>query len=348
MSEHPQTSSSDLVLLSKERVESARAQVATVTANLQKVLFGVDELLEFSMVGMLAGAHILLEGLPGLGKTQLVRSLSQLLQLQSRRVQFTPDLLTSDITGTHILNADESGARRFEFHPGPIFANFILADEINRASPKTQSALLEAMQEGNITVLGETRPLPKPFFVLATQNPIELEGTYPLPEAQLDRFGLKLLVPPANQETLSRIITTRRGQAEPQLEPVLDQAQLLQLLEATRQVAIATAVADYIAALIAATQPTPEGVGRLLRYGASPRAALSFAQNARAKALMSGRAHVGFQDVLAVAIPTMRHRIGLTHSARLEGYTTDSVIREIINAIPSHGREIPDSLAVNV
>lgn len=340
-------SSPSIQLLTPESIQSTSVTLGRIRSGLQKVLFGLDELIDFTLIGLLAEGHVLLEGLPGLGKTQLVRSLSQLMHLHSRRIQFTPDLLPSDITGTHIL-ADPGAAKRFEFHKGPIFANLILADEINRASPKTQSALLEAMQERSTTVLGETHQLPRPFFVLATQNPIELEGTYPLPEAQLDRFALKLLVPAATEATLARIINERRGQAEPQLEAAIEVAEFTRILALTREVAIASAVADYIAAIVARSSPAAEGPAKALRYGAGPRAALSLAQNARARALLLGRPHVGFEDVADVAIPTLRHRIGLTHAARLEGLTTDIVLRRLLESIPAHGRELPKSLAAKV
>ena len=334
-----------LSLLDPVKVETAHASIEKIKLGLKKVLFGLDDLIESTLVGLLAGGHILLEGLPGLGKTQLVRSLGQLLHLPFRRIQFTPDLLPSDITGTHILVGD-GGARKFEFHRGPIFGSLILADEINRASPKTQSALLEAMQEQSVTVLGETHSLPRPFFVLATQNPIELEGTYPLPEAQLDRFALKLLVPSANESTMAKIISERRGRAEPELTPELKVEEVINLIETTRDVAIASAVAEYIAALVAQTIPgsNNHGASKQLRYGAGPRAALSLAQNARACALLRNRSHVGFEDVAEVTLPTLRHRIGLTHTARLEGITTDGVLRQILKTVPHQGKELPKSL----
>ncbi|MDD2709754.1 MAG: AAA family ATPase [Verrucomicrobiae bacterium] len=343
MSEPASGPHSPVNLLDDRQIESARQTVQKIQDGLRQVLFGIDEIARFTLIGLLAGGHVLLEGLPGLGKTQLVRSLSQLVGLQFRRLQFTPDLLPSDITGSHILSGD-SQSRRFEFHPGPIFGNLILADEINRASPKTQSALLEAMQEHCATVLGEPHPLPQPFFVLATQNPIELEGTYPLPEAQLDRFALKILLPPASEAAMTRIILERKGRPDPILPPVADRNQIIQLVETTREVAIATAVAEYIAAIVARTSPE-SNPGSLLRYGAGPRAALSLAQNARAHALLEGRPHVGFDDVQAVVHATLRHRIGLSHTARLDGATTDQALDKIIESIPVQGRDLPKSLA---
>ncbi|MGE9266752.1 MAG: AAA family ATPase, partial [Verrucomicrobiales bacterium] len=269
---------------------------------LNEVLFDQEELIDLTLTALLARGHVLLEGLPGLGKTELVKGLARLLGLDTKRLQFTPDLLPGDITGNPILQESE-GHRRFVFHPGPLFANLVLADEINRASPKTQSALLEAMQEGHVTVLGEAHRLPAPFLVLDTQNPLELEGTYPLPEAQLDRFLFKLLLQPYQAETLQRIILQRHPGEDSRLEPVLMPVQLQELFALTRRIHLPEVVANYIARLIHATQPGASDCAALLSYGAGPRAALSLATAARARALLQNRPNASFEDVQALAHP---------------------------------------------
>ncbi|MFN0199774.1 MAG: AAA family ATPase, partial [Planctomycetaceae bacterium] len=274
-------------------------------------------------------------------------SLSALLGLQFRRVQFTPDLLPSDIVGAPILE-DHSSGRRLVFHRGPIFANLLLADEINRATPKTQSALLEAMQERRATVLGETHILPDPFFVLATQNPIELEGTYPLPEAQLDRFTFKIQVEGVSSETLETIINTRQHGRAPQLHEVLSADQLSKLFTQCDRVHLPSAVANYIARLVTATHPhqpvAPDEVRRFVRFGASPRAAIALAGTARAAALLSGKPNVGFLDVQRVAPSVLGHRLILDYAARLEGWTPRGMVDKLLEVVPEVAHALPETL----
>jgi MoxR-like ATPase len=332
-------------LLSPEVVESAQAQALRILDGLDRTILGQKDLTRLVVTACLAQGHVLLEGLPGLGKTELVKALATLLGISFRRLQFTPDLLPGDVTGGHILEEVERGARRLVFHPGPVFTNILLADEINRASPKTQSALLEAMQERRVTVVGETRELPRPFYVLATQNPIELEGTYPLPEAQLDRFLFKLDVSGVDRGTLERIITERRGGAPPELEPVAGAAELAQLFDATGRVFLPRAVAGYVSRLVDASHPTADGasekVKSYVRYGASPRAAIAIAESARGHALLAGKPNVGFDDVRAVAVPAMAHRLVLDYRARLDGIRGADVVRDLLDQVGELEENLP-------
>ncbi len=329
--------------LSQAETEAAAAQIDRLTAAINTVLFGQEQLIEMVIVGLLARGHILLEGLPGLGKTELVKGLSKALALASKRVQFTPDLLPGDITGNPVLE-EVDGKRQFLFQPGPVFANILLADEINRASPKTQSAMLEAMQERRVTVMGETHPLPSPFFVLATQNPIELEGTYPLPEAQLDRFLFKLNVQTNDVATLERIVLHREIGVEPQLSQVMDATELGELLAQVRRVYMPPTVANYIARLVQATQPgEPHAEG--VKYGASPRAALALAAAAKARALCSGRGNASYEDVRGVAAAVLRHRVVLDYAAKLEGQTTDGFVAQLLEHVLAQSKPLPSSLA---
>lgn len=328
---------------SEEAAAAAAADLARLRASLNAVLFGQEALVDSVIIGILAQGHILLEGLPGLGKTELVKALSKALKLEARRVQFTPDLLPGDITGNPVLEEMPQG-RRFVFQPGPIFANILLADEINRASPKTQSALLEAMQEGRVTVMGETHPLPRPFFVLATQNPIELEGTYPLPEAQVDRFLFKLEIYRNRVDVLQRIVTDREMGQELEVEPVLTAAKLQELCALARRVYLPEVVANYIARLVDATHPGESNAASRIRYGASPRAALGLAASSRARALLAGRSHASFEDVQAVARPVLQHRILLDYRARLDGETGASLVDKLLEEVPWQNRALPDNL----
>jgi MoxR-like ATPase len=332
-------------LLSPEAVESAQAHAARLLEGLDRTILGQSELTRLVVTACLAQGHVLLEGLPGLGKTELVKALATLLGISFRRLQFTPDLLPGDVTGGHILEEDEHGTRRLVFHPGPVFTNVLLADEINRASPKTQSALLEAMQERRVTFVGETRELPKPFYVLATQNPIELEGTYPLPEAQLDRFLFKLEVRGVDRGTLERIITERRGGTPPPLEPVVGPVELAALFEATSRIFLPRAVAAYVTRLVDASHPTsaaaPEKVKSYVRYGGSPRAAIAMAESARAHALLAGKPNAGFDDVRAVAVPALAHRLVLDYRARLDGVTASDVVRELLERVGELEESLP-------
>ena len=328
---------------SEAEVEAAADSVQRLANVLHTVLFGQERLIEMVIVGLLARGHILLEGLPGLGKTELVKGLSKALQLESKRVQFTPDLLPGDITGNPLLE-EVDGSRRFVFQQGPVFANIVLADEINRASPKTQSALLEAMQERRVTVMGQTHPLPTPFFVLATQNPIELEGTYPLPEAQLDRFLFKLDVPSNDVATLERIVLQREIGVEPQVPQVMTAEELAAVLGQVRRVYMPPTVANYIARLVQATHPgEPHAEG--VKFAASPRAALALAAAAKAKALCGRRMNASYEDVRAVAAAVLRHRLVLDYSAKLEGLTTDGVVDRLLERVPAHDKPLPSSLA---
>ena len=327
----------------ESELASAATSLQQLRAALQSVLFGQEALIDLVLTGLLARGHLLLEGLPGLGKTELVKGLSKAVGLVSKRVQFTPDLLPGDITGNPLLQETEQG-RKFVFQPGPVFANLVLADEINRASPKTQSALLEAMQERRVTVMGETHELPDPFFVLATQNPIELEGTYPLPEAQLDRFLFKLDVRATDAATLERIVLHREIGVEPLVEHVMDCQRFAELLQLTRTIYMPQPVANFIARLVQATQPgEPHASG--VKHGASPRAALALAAGSKARALLDGRANASYEDVRAIAPAVLRHRLILDYGARIEGLTTDLVVLRLIEQIPAQDKPLPGTLA---
>lgn len=336
-------------LLSPEETARARHLADRLLSELGRAILGQRDLLELVVMALVARGHLLLEGLPGLGKTELIKSLARLLGLSFRRVQFTPDLLPGDIIGSPILE-EIDGRRRLVFHPGPIFANLVLADEINRASPKTQSALLEAMQEFRVSVLGESHPLPVPFFVLATQNPIELEGTYPLPEAQLDRFTFKLTVQRVSTSTLQEIITTRRHGEPPLQSQVLSPVELQELFDFADLVHLPAAVANYIARIVNATHPegdeAPDEVRRFVKFGASPRAAIAIAGTARAAALLAGKPNVGFQEVRRVAAPVLGHRLILDYAARLEGWDSAKLVACLTQALPEVAGAVPEDLKV--
>lgn len=331
-------------LLTPAEVTEAQQLLQRLTHGLGSAILGQAELIEQVVICLLARGHILLEGLPGLGKTELVKSLAALLGLSFRRVQFTPDLLPSDIVGAPILE-ERDGSRKLVFHLGPIFANLVLADEINRATPKTQAALLEAMQEHRVTVLGETHPLPQPFFVLATQNPIELEGTYPLPEAQIDRFTFKINVQGVSSDTLQEIITTRKRGQPPPLSEVMSAAELSRLFDLTDRIHLPEAVSNYIARLVSATHPqqpgAPDEVKRFVKYGASPRAAIALASTGRAAALLAGKPNVGFADVQKVARCVLGHRLILDYSARLEGWTPAKMVDLLLSRVPEVAHQLP-------
>jgi MoxR-like ATPase len=315
--------------------EDFSATARALEAELRRAIVGQGELLADVIVALLAGGHVLLEGVPGLGKTVLVRSIGEALDLRFSRVQFTPDLMPADIVGTNIIQDTETG-RRLAYQPGPLFANVVLADEVNRATPKTQSALLEAMQERRVTVGNETRALPEPFFVLATQNPIELEGTYPLPEAQLDRFLFKLLVPFPSPAELSEIARLTTGAPPPPLRPVADAARMLEMAALARQVPIADHVLDYGVRLVTATHPDrgqSDSVRRYVRYGASPRGLQSLVLGAKVRALLDGRFNVAFDDLRATARPALRHRVFLNFEADAAGVSADDLIGEILDSL---------------
>jgi len=324
-------------------ISAGATKVRALLETMNEVLYGQEELIEAVVTGLLARGHLLLEGLPGLGKTELVKGLSGAIGLQTKRVQFTPDLLPGDITGNPVLQ-EVDGRRAFVFQPGPLFASLVLADEINRASPKTQSALLESMQEGHVTVLGETHPLPQPFFVLATQNPIELEGTYPLPEAQLDRFLFKLDVRRGSTATLQKIVLNREIGRAPAVTQVMTAADLTGLIDLARRMFLPEVVAHFIARLVNATHPGQSKASAQVRYGASPRAALALAAAAKARALIHGRPNASFEDVKAVAPPVLRHRILLDYQARVEGRTSNDVVSALLAEIPASTDALPRTL----
>jgi MoxR-like ATPase len=319
----------------EQQVAAFRADFEQLRKEIGKMVVGHADIVEGVLVCLFAGGHALLEGVPGLGKTLLIRTMAEALHLDFSRVQFTPDLMPADIIGTNIIVDDpETGRRRFEFQRGPLFAQMVLADEINRATPKTQSALLEAMQEKAVTSGGTTYVLKKPFFVMATQNPIEQEGTYPLPEAQLDRFFFKLVVGYSTREELKLILDRTTAANVPKVERVLDADRILQAQELVRRVAIAPHVQDYVIRLVLATHPngafaTPT-VNKYIRWGASPRGAQAVTLAAKIFALLDGRYNVSFADVEKAALPALRHRLLLNFEGEAEGLSTDLVIQDIL------------------
>jgi MoxR-like ATPase len=312
--------------------ERARA----IEAEVGKVIVGQRELVRHTLVGLLANSHVLLEGVPGLGKTMLVRTIADVIDCTFNRIQFTPDLMPADITGTNIL-VEEGGSRVFRFQPGPIFANLVLADEINRATPKTQSSLLEAMQEHQVTVARSRYPLDPPFFVLATQNPLEMEGTYPLPEAQLDRFLLKVMVPFPTEEDLIAIIDRTTGAEAPQAKPVATAAEIVEMQRLARAVPIAPHVTAYAVTLLAATHPdngrAPSLVREYVRYGGSPRGAQALVAAGKILALLDGRFNVAVDDIRAAAMPALRHRVILNFEGEAEGISSEAVVRAILDEV---------------
>ena len=322
---------------SEDRIATARAALARLDEEIRKVYIGQDALVRGLLVGLLAGGNLLLEGSPGLGKTLLVKVLSEALHLSFSRVQFTPDLMPADITGSITLLRGEDGTAELAFRKGPIFAHVVLADEVNRATPKTQSALLEAMQEHAVTVSGERRLLPAPFMVIATQNPIEMEGTYPLPEAQLDRFLLKLLVPFPSFEELLRIGLETTRDSEYGVEAVLSHEEVISLQAISREIVVGPAVADLAARLVLATHPdlpgSPEPIRRYVRYGASPRAMQALLQAGRAHALLAGRAWMATEDLVAMAPAVLRHRVFAGLEAELEGIRTEDLVSAALAAV---------------
>lgn len=325
-----------------EIIAANSSWISALRTEVGKVVIGQQALVDRLILSLLCKGHVLLEGVPGLAKTLSVKAMAGTLHAQFARIQFTPDLLPADLLGTMIYNPEE---RQFTAKKGPIFANLILADEINRAPAKVQSALLEAMQERRVTVMGETHALPSPFFVLATQNPIELEGTFPLPEAQLDRFLFKINVNRTPADVLTRIVLNREMGVEPEISPVLNAQELLELMQMARNVAIPEVVADYIGRLVNATHPGESEASGGVKYGASPRAALGLAAAAKARALRHGRAFCSFEDVQAVIHPVLEHRILLNHTARLDGQTPAAVINRLVREIPAQNKPLPDSLA---
>ncbi len=327
----------DVIAEIRERVELSGRAFEDVKAEMGNLIVGHHELIEEIFIALVCGGHCLLEGVPGLGKTLIVRSLGEILNLSFSRIQFTPDLMPADITGTNVLTDDPSGKKLFEFQPGPIFAHILLADEINRATPKTQSALLEAMQEQSVTVAGRMHRLQSPFMVLATQNPIEMEGTYPLPEAQIDRFFFKLLVQYPSREELGRIADLTTAPPPSPLHRVLDGASVLRIREWVREVPIAEAVKDYAVRLVLATHPQGDGAAagaqRFVLYGSSPRGLQSLILAAKARALLSGRPNVSFDDIRAVGLSSLRHRIILNLEGEAEGVTAERILHEVMERV---------------
>ena len=312
-----------------ERAHAIEAEVGTV-------IVGQKELVRHTLVGLLANSHVLLEGVPGLGKTMLVRTIADVIDCSFNRIQFTPDLMPADITGTNIL-VEEGGSRVFRFQPGPIFANLVLADEINRATPKTQSSLLEAMQEHQVTVARNRYPLDAPFFVLATQNPLEMEGTYPLPEAQLDRFLLKAMVPFPSEEDLIGILDRTTGADLPTAKAAATAADIVEMQRLARAVPIAPHITAYAVSVLAATHPdnrrAPGLVRQYVRYGGSPRGAQALVTAGKILALMDGRFNVSLDDIRAAALPALRHRVILNFEGEAEGISSEAVVRTILDEV---------------
>jgi MoxR-like ATPase len=335
------------------RLEKARAASDKLRSAIADVIVGQEGVVEQALWGLAAGGHVLLEGNPGLGKTLLVRTLASCLDLRFSRIQFTPDLMPSDVTGTNVLTMNASGAvsGRFELHKGPIFGQIVLADEINRATPKTQSALLEAMQEHAVTIAGVRHALDEPFFVLATENPIEMEGTYPLPEAQLDRFLLKVLVTNPSEDVVTGILARTTGAERPAPSSVLHREDVLDLRATCREITIAEPVMRYAARLTAASSPehkaAPELVKRGIRYGAGVRGAQSLVLAAKALALLEGRAQVAFADIQRVAPPVLRHRLIRSFEGEADGITADQVIAELVRVVPTRPEAVERALSEN-
>ena len=307
-----------------------------IRGEVSKFIVGQDKIVEDVLIAILCGGHVLLEGVPGLGKTALVSTLSKALDLKFQRIQFTPDLLPADIVGTQVL-VDRDGSKQLTFQPGPVFCNLLLADEINRATPKTQSALLETMQEKSCTVAGTTHPLAQPFFVLATQNPIEQDGTYPLPEAQLDRFFFKLYVELPSHDEFSEILNRTGGNQQPEINPVAHGEDILRLGNTLREIPIDNTVQDYLVRLVRATHPenehASEDVKRYVRNGASPRGAQAILAASRAKALLDGRYHVSREDINQTAIPALRHRLILSFEGEAEGVRGGHIIAGLVDSL---------------
>src|SRR6476646_3360479 len=326
------------VTAEKADVEQFQRQIGKLREEIGKVIVVNREVIDGALTCMLAGSHALREGVPGLGKTVLVKTMAEALALRFSRIQFTPDLMPADIIGTTVIDEDAKGGKVFEFRRGPIFANIILADEINRATPKTQSALLEAMQEHRVTVAARTYTIEEPFFVLATQNPLETEGTYPLPEAQLDRFFFKLHVPFPKREELHAILDRTTGAAESQIHPVLSRDEILAMQKLVRAVPVARHVQDFVVRVLEATHPdhadAPELTKRFVRFGASPRGAQSVLLAAKIRALFEGRFAASIDDVRHVCFPALRHRVLLNFEGEADGVKTDQVIQEILTQTP--------------
>lgn len=324
----------------KESFEKVLNTVSKIEEEVSKHMIGQKEVIRQVIMCMLAGGNVLLEGMPGLGKTRLVNVLGKVMGLEFSRIQFTPDLMPADVTGTNIIDREENGEGVFRFQPGPIFSNIVLADEINRATPKTQSAMLQAMQEKTVTVANTTYTLPNPFFVLATQNPVEMEGTYPLPEAQMDRFLFKLNVPSPGFNELKDIIKLTTANRDENIETVTNADEIIQIQRASKEIPIAEPVLDYAIKIVMATRPdeetSPELVKKYVRYGSSPRGAQAVISTARIRALLCGRYNVSFEDIQTVAYPSLRHRIFVNFDAVSENITPDMIIDGIIKDVKTY------------
>ena len=322
----------------EQQIASFRQSFTALRDEIGKVIVGHTEIVDGTLIAIFAGGHVLLEGVPGLGKTLLVRTLSEVLELSFNRIQFTPDLMPADILGTNMVMETPDGRREFQFQRGPIFAHLVLADEINRATPKTQSAMLEAMQEKQVTAGGEVRKLIEPFFVMATQNPIDQEGTYPLPEAQLDRFFFKVIVGYPSAADLNEVINRTTAGTRTEVTKVLDRERLIELMQLVREVPVASHVKDYAVRLVLATHPKTETAqpiaNQYLRFGSSPRGAQTLILAGKVRALAHGRFNVSFEDIQAAALPAMRHRLIPNFEAEAEGITTDHIITQILKDVP--------------
>ncbi len=325
----------------ERRIEEFRDHFKRVSEEVSRIIVGNEEVVAGVMTCLLVKGHVLLEGIPGVGKTKLVQTLADVMHLKFSRIQFTPDLMPGDIIGTNVVREDAAGKKFFEFQRGPIFANMVLADEINRATPKTQSALLEAMQENSVSAGGATHALDQPFFVLATQNPIEMEGTYPLPEAQMDRFLYKLRLDFPGADQLYSIVDRTTQQAEPDVARVLEQHQILEMRDTARSVPVAKPVMEYAIAITLATHPESdkghEMAKKYVRFGSSPRGVQALILGAKVNALMSGRVHVSCEDIRAVALPALRHRVLLNFEAEAERVETDQILQRILEWVEEPG-----------
>ncbi len=321
-------------MVTEESIKQFSTQCENIFTQIRRDVIGQNEVVEGTIIAMIAGGNVLLEGVPGVGKTRLVRTLGRVFSLPFSRIQFTPDLMPADVTGTNIIVKDEQGNSSFQFQPGPVFSNIILADEINRATPKTQSALLEAMQEHTVTVMGVSRKMMEPFFVLATQNPVEQDGTYPLPEAQMDRFMFKLVVPNPSLDDLMSIVTMTQKTMAEVAEPACTGEQLLQMRETANQIPVAEEVMRYAMTLCAATHAdsefASEAAKKYIRLGASPRAGQALISAAKVKALMKGRFNVAYSDINELAYPVLRHRMKLNFEAVAEKVSADQIIGQIV------------------
>lgn len=322
----------------EKKIDKFRETYDALREEIGKIIVGQTAIVDGTLTALFANGHVLLEGVPGLGKTLLVRTLSQVLDLSFNRIQFTPDLMPADVLGTNMVHETDDGRRAFEFQHGPIFSHLVLADEINRATPKTQSAMLEAMQERSVTIGGKIRKLDLPFFVLATQNPIDQEGTYPLPEAQLDRFFYKLLVGYPSADELSEVVTRTTEGGTVDVKLVVDGTSLIELQQLVQQVPVASHVKDYAVRLVLATHPNSETAlditNQFLRFGSSPRGAQTLLLGAKVRALTEGRFNVSFDDIAAFALPALRHRLIVNFEAEAEGVTSDLVLDKILAEVP--------------